>query len=96
MAARHQAARAILAMPVAPASEDLRAAINVLGGHGHWELARRLEACLQRGPAVVDILLRITRTLQADHEREELSPGVSVSDLDEARAMLADVAGVEA
>lgn len=90
------AASARAAGPVSPAAADMLAVICTLRGAGHFDLARRVEACWRRGPAVVDALLKLVRQLQADHEREELSPGVTTDDLEEAWALLGDVAGVEA
>jgi hypothetical protein len=39
-------------------------------------------------PALARALLRLTIALQADHDREELSPSVSAADLDEAWELL--------
>jgi hypothetical protein len=101
LAARKAAMRTLLEAAqsmhsVTPTTDDMRAVINVLTAHRHYDLARRLKACWQSGPAVVDMLLQLVRKLQADHEREELSPSVSVADLEGAWALLGEVAGVEA
>ena len=98
LAARKAAMRTLLAAaqsmhPVAPTTDDMRAVINVLGAHRHYELAHRLNACWESGPAVVDMLLQLVRKLQSDHEREELSPSVSAADLEAAWGLLGEVAG---